>query len=97
MPPAIHSTMTASAVGRGGGVPAWEDPHAGTGSRPTSADTVAAAVAPMNPRREIRDAMRDTSLVITRAPSPDELKFRRHRQRPQQIREAVRRRPVAAR
>ena len=50
IPPAIQSTMTASAVAREGGV----CPLTSTGSRPASAASVPAAVAPMNPRRLTR-------------------------------------------
>ena len=45
MPPAIHRTITASAVAFRCG------PATSRGSRPTSAASVAAAVAPMKPRR----------------------------------------------
>ena len=47
MPPAIHSTITASAVVFFG---AWAEARS-TGSVPASAASVAAAVAPMKPRR----------------------------------------------
>src|SRR2546428_908474 len=47
MPPAIHDTMTASAVAFGRPPCACSD----RGSRPTSAESVAPAVAPRNARR----------------------------------------------
>jgi len=49
IPPAIHNTITASAVAGFRGAC-----RTSAGARPTSADSVPAAVAPMNPRRLTR-------------------------------------------
>src|SRR6185437_4785155 len=59
IPPAIHRTITASAVA-GGAVAA----RTSSGSPPISAASDPAAVVPMNPRRLIRELMYFSSLVI---------------------------------
>ena len=93
MPPAIQSTITASAVAAGAA--SCCAARRVCGSRPTSAPSVAAAVAPMNPRRLMRALMNVSSRVIVA--SVDQLEFWLHQNGPQQIGNTGSRQPAVMR